>query len=69
MSMFSKRHYIYLARVLRHAAAQALVLDQSAEKRAGIQYTTLYLTDQLAMDNPAFNRDKFLTACGLEDEV
>lgn len=61
--MFSKRHYEYLARALRRAAAQA----QSAEKRAVIRYTAFYLADELSKDNPAFSRVKFLIACGLED--
>lgn len=50
MALFSKRHYLALARFAADNMNDAMRED---------------LADFLSKDNPQFNRDRFLTQCGL----
>ncbi len=54
--MFSKRHYEWLAQFVK--------TDDCMAYDTGYR-VALALADRLKQDNPAFNRSRFLTACGL----
>ena len=63
-SKYQKRHYEDVARILSHARAH--------EPRFGTgQFTAtgqaiVDFADLFAADNPLFDRERFLKACGLE---
>lgn len=50
--MFQKRHYEFLASVLAEYGRQDISLKMARALKA---------------DNPNFNYDRFLTACGVDD--
>ena len=59
--MFTTQHYVMLAGLI----------DQVRSESAGDDlWLTVFagrLTDELARDNPRFNRARFLKACGMEE--
>jgi hypothetical protein len=61
----TKKHYEAIASILRKSIQQSytLGLDNSVEK-----YIAQYLADYFASENPRFDRVRFLTACGIEQE-
>lgn len=65
MPTFSKKQYEWLAKALLHCASNALILNHTTESRLGIAYTANFLCESLHHDNPNFNRERFLHACGL----
>lgn len=61
MSMFQKRHYDAIARVLDH-----LQLDGSPARDQELTTQVVEaLAAMLEADNPLFKRTRFLAACGL----
>ncbi len=61
--MFSQRHYEAVAAIVaRHY--NAYTLDYAA--RAAVRVLAEDMLHLFAGDNPRFNRDRFLQACGLE---
>lgn len=59
MSIFARRHYQAIAEVLTNCYWSA------ANPREVIN-TVEAIASMLARDNPNFNRDRFLKACGME---
>lgn len=57
----SRKHYILIAAAIK---ASKLECDPAAVDQHS--RTAKALADALALDNPSFNRDRFLAACGLE---
>lgn len=55
----TKKHYEAIARVFRRNT------DLPAAAGAAVRETARELADVLQADNPRFDRDRFLTACGL----
>lgn len=55
----TKKHFEAIARVLN--AEQS---DKTGEARDALRDVAIRLAAQFNMDNPRFDRDKFLTACG-----
>jgi hypothetical protein len=53
--MFTKKHYIALAEVLKDCEANTDVCDP--------------LADMLLADNPSFDRVRFLIACGINENI
>lgn len=65
MPKFSKRHYVAIADVLCESmtsTTRTLFTQAETERFARL------LADRFERDNPAFARDRFLTACGLSAE-
>lgn len=58
---FSRRHYEALAVVFK----LALDNNPTAAEEATIQSVIKRVADKLTEDNPAFNRSRFMKACGL----
>lgn len=56
----TKKHYTALARELAHALAGA-----TTEEALGIRVAIHILCAELKAENRAFDKQKFLTACGL----
>ena len=65
MALFSKRHYEWLA---KQARTELRIADESNSLSQIITTRTVYyhLMNDLSQDNPAFDRDRFLKASGLE---
>lgn len=59
--MMNKRHYEAIANVL--AEAQNVAVE--AGETSMIRVVALGLAQQFAGDNPNFDRDRFLKACGV----
>lgn len=56
----SRKHYIATAAMLNRKVAQANNVDEYAT----IQHIAESMADIFKADNPRFDRDRFLTACG-----
>ncbi len=65
MALFSKKHYIRLAKI---AASEIKSAEASASLSTIITTRRVFyhLAEELASDNRAFDRDQFIKACGLE---
>ena len=67
--MFTKQHYKAIAEIIKGNTDTAADDDQSPDFREGLfkarKWITRDLADYFAGDNPHFNREKFLQACGL----
>lgn len=64
--VYSARQYDDLARLIKEEA-RTLFLDDDL-MRGSKRRVAERLADRFATDNPAFDREKFLRACGLEAE-
>ncbi len=70
----SKKHYIYMAKMLRMRKG---VIDRDNKMSDDLKAELLLLhsmivedlADCFQRDNSAFDRQRFYTACGLNDEV
>lgn len=60
MATFSKRHYEAIANVLCTEAQSLTMTDELMQWRRMVDS----FGDKLALDNPRFDRDRFLEACG-----
>ena len=56
----TKKDYILLADVI----AKAKISEGVETTETALRLLTLDLVERLQRDNPKFNRDKFLAACG-----
>jgi hypothetical protein len=69
MATFSKRHYVKLSEVLRVKLTHARMDDDdpySVNVRTSVALGIITETaDMLQRDNPAFDRERFMNACGL----
>lgn len=67
-SKYQKRHYEDVARIMSGAT---YIMDQCDRPDCGCKVETPAIIKDFATlfaaDNPLFNRDRFLKACGLED--
>ena len=59
----TKRDYVRLAAALLSALDQT---RDSLRNQYGVQVAALRIADTLFLDNPRFDRAKFLKACGIE---
>ena|SRR3990167_10242325 len=61
----TKKDYELIAGVIN------IRIDNSAssDEYTGVADTALYLADEFEKDNPRFNRNKFLQACGVERQT
>ena len=65
----TKKHYVAIANIIRlnlrsagnHTRKEHREIEAYADTSTAMQ-----LADYFATDNPKFNRDTFLTACGIE---
>lgn len=62
--IFTKRHYESIATVFSNAMGAAKPGDPSLLAVALLAYD---LTEMFAEDNPAFDRARFLEACGIKE--
>lgn len=67
--MFTRQHYKAIAGIIKDGA-NSTGRDPHSQFVKGRESTQVYiavnLADYFAIDNPRFNRDKFMAACGLE---
>ena len=61
-SKFQRRHYEAIAEVIRTTASSTQTALFSSDELLRLAYK---LADSFAQDNPAFDRDRFLAACGV----
>lgn len=61
--MFTKQHYKAIAEIVK--AESDHWEGKQPQVRIAIQEITLKLKDYFATDNPRFDHQKFLVACGL----
>ena len=61
--MFQKRHYEFLARFL----GREIEVSFEKERKLIIAGLARLLASELERDNPRFNRDKFLSAAGVDE--
>lgn len=59
----TRKDHVTIARVLRDTGILASEPDQINEDRNSLAQA---FADELVKENPRFNRDKFLRACGVE---
>ena len=66
---YQKRHYEDVACILADAVGIAADCDR-ADCGCKVESTAIVrdFADLFAVDNPLFNRDRFLSACGLDYE-
>lgn len=62
-----KKHYEAIANIIRNCY-EADVHMLYGKNAHAIKAITILLCDYFEQDNPKFNREKFLTACGIEQE-
>ena len=67
MPKFAKRHYITVAEIIRSYMdrSDALTLFDAAYQ----QTVASMFANVFEHDNPRFNRERFLSACGVSDSV
>ena len=58
-AMTSRKDYIAIARVIRNAANLPAIINRRV-------FIGQQLAEHFGYDNPRFNREKFLDACGVE---
>lgn len=58
--MFTRQHYKAIAKIIEETKSGEQLWDGQANRIA------IKLIDYFATDNPRFDREKFLTACGLQ---
>jgi hypothetical protein len=63
----TRKDYVLLAKALRASRLHLPALDPMARAGAKDQWETTVeeIADELEQDNPAFNRDTFLTVAGM----
>jgi len=61
----SKKDYILIANVIK--GESSTWAKQSVGGRA-VASVAFFFAEKLAKENPRFDRDRFLTACGIEDD-
>ena len=59
--MFTRQHYKAIAAIIR----PHLLVSKIREDGAQVADIALELADYFAQDNPRFDRERFLEACGL----
>lgn len=58
----TRKDYILIAKAIKRSKEQACLLELDA-----IRYTAENIASELQGDNGNFNKEKFLTACGVRD--
>lgn len=70
--MFARRHYKVIAQAVRiHVSQIPYMFLGNVEEQAAREATTMLVTQiasHLSTENPRFNWEKFVQACGLEDK-
>jgi len=61
----TKKDYVKLARALKKAKDTQRLFPHTDVWACCVRY----ITEELRYDNPRFDKGKFLTACGYEEEV
>lgn len=75
MSKWRKNQYELIAGVFKYAKQIEIDMlndkspNASPQALAAIQVVEMYMANKLQADNPLFDRNKFLKACGLESET
>jgi hypothetical protein len=62
----TKKHYTAIANVLKAEYDDAMYRTEDFSEPALIQEVAENLADYFATDNPKFNRERFLGACGID---
>lgn len=62
--MMQRRHYELIARIIREEQASS----KSQLAKAAIKNIARSFAEELASDNPNFDRSRFFEACGLGNE-
>ena len=57
----TKKHYIYLARNIKHLARKL-----NADERRAIKLAMFECCETFQLENPLFDEQRFLEACGFE---
>lgn len=57
----TKRHFIFFA---AHVNAEQAQYPENSPERSAIRDVALWFAVMAEQDNPRFNREQFLTACG-----
>lgn len=60
----TRKDYVLIAAALKRAQV-AEVYEHDKNMRAGVEYAARCVAITLAEDNPRFDRDRFLQACGV----
>lgn len=61
----TKRDYILIAAVIHHEADEART-RKDITALASVSHIARYMSAKLSHDNPRFDVDRFLSACGVE---
>ena len=65
--MLTKKHYKAIAKIVKSRYTSYDPYDPEEDNMAyGIENLMWSLADYFAKDNPQFDKNKFLTACGLD---
>ena len=63
----SKKDYILIAEAIKSAQTSLLYATTNAgETRRSVEHVAQNLAFTLAIENPLFNTERFLSACGVE---
>lgn len=63
--MFARRHYDLIASTIRAVYEVAYAAQADYAERMAVDVTAMALADQFEADNPAFDRARFMRACGM----
>ena len=66
MAIFRRAHYQVIAKVIYEALQRP---DNTDNDEYAIVLTARAFSNQLELDNPNFDNDKFLKACGMENWI
>ena len=67
MPKFQRRHYEAIAEVLKDVRDSADTLQLFPPEIAALNGIITKTAEVFRRDNPRFDRDRFISACGLED--
>ena len=65
--MFTRQHYKAIAEIIREQKEHVRVFTGHMMAEAACKDIAAQLADYFAKDNPRFDREKFLNACGITD--
>lgn len=66
MAQFSKRHYVTIAQLIADLKRSASTGNADVFSEATINGFAVIVADRFALDNRAFDRARFLVACGVD---
>ena len=65
----TRKDYVMIAETIKGAIIYEQFFNKNKEKEEGIKALAITLASTLELDNPRFDRHRFLIACGVHDST